>query len=177
MSARDCVWIPDSGSVNLKLSQFFSWLQGSPTSPFLILHAMGLRLQLEPAQRLLQLPLTQPNLAAEIPCEWVFATKFASDCECDGVVHSGLLALWSWCPPGSPETPQIIRVTQKWLKSDSRGSAPKWLKSDSKWGQVTFESFLSHFGADPRESLFSHFWVTLRILGLGPSRRASTLQC
>ena len=26
-------------------------------------------------------------LAAEIPCEWVFATKFASDCECDGVVH------------------------------------------------------------------------------------------
>ena len=28
-------------------------------------------------------------LAAEIPCEWKFATKFASDCECDGVVHSG----------------------------------------------------------------------------------------
>ena len=28
-------------------------------------------------------------LAAEIPCEWTFATKFASDCECDGVVHSG----------------------------------------------------------------------------------------
>ena len=28
-------------------------------------------------------------LAAEIPCEWMFATKFASDCECDGVVHSG----------------------------------------------------------------------------------------
>ena len=27
-------------------------------------------------------------LAAEIPCEWRFATKFASDCECDGVVHS-----------------------------------------------------------------------------------------
>ena len=27
-------------------------------------------------------------LAAEIPCEWKFATKFASDCECDGVVHS-----------------------------------------------------------------------------------------
>ena len=27
-------------------------------------------------------------LAAEIPCEWMFATKFASDCECDGVVHS-----------------------------------------------------------------------------------------
>ena len=24
-----------------------------------------------------------------IPCEWMFATKFASDCECDGVVHSG----------------------------------------------------------------------------------------
>ena len=28
-------------------------------------------------------------LAAEIPCESKFATKFASDCECDGVVHSG----------------------------------------------------------------------------------------
>ena len=28
-------------------------------------------------------------LAPEIPCEWKFATKFASDCECDGVVHSG----------------------------------------------------------------------------------------
>ena len=23
----------------------------------------------------------------EIPCEWKLATKFASDCECDGVVH------------------------------------------------------------------------------------------
>ena len=29
-------------------------------------------------------------LAAEIPCEWMFATKFASDCECDGVVHSDI---------------------------------------------------------------------------------------
>ena len=28
-------------------------------------------------------------LAAEIPCEWKFATKFASDCEDDGLVHSG----------------------------------------------------------------------------------------
>ena len=28
-------------------------------------------------------------LAAEIPCEWKFATKLASDCECDGSVHSG----------------------------------------------------------------------------------------
>ena len=27
-------------------------------------------------------------VAAEIPCEWKFATKFASDCECDGLVHS-----------------------------------------------------------------------------------------
>ena len=27
-------------------------------------------------------------LAAEIPCEWKFANKFASDCECDGLVHS-----------------------------------------------------------------------------------------
>ena len=26
---------------------------------------------------------------AEIPCEWVFATKFASDCERGGLVHSG----------------------------------------------------------------------------------------
>ena len=25
---------------------------------------------------------------AEIPCEWKFATKFASDCKCDGLVHS-----------------------------------------------------------------------------------------
>ena len=30
-------------------------------------------------------------VAAEIPCEWTFATKFTSDCECDGVVHSGWL--------------------------------------------------------------------------------------
>ena len=28
-------------------------------------------------------------LVAEIPCEWKFATKFASECECDGLVHSG----------------------------------------------------------------------------------------
>ena len=27
-------------------------------------------------------------LAAEIPCQWMFAAKSASDCECDGVVHS-----------------------------------------------------------------------------------------
>ena len=27
-------------------------------------------------------------LAAELPCEWTFATNFASDCECDGLVHS-----------------------------------------------------------------------------------------
>ena len=28
-------------------------------------------------------------LVAEIPCEWKFVTKFASECECDGLVHSG----------------------------------------------------------------------------------------
>ena len=28
-------------------------------------------------------------LTVEIPCEWMFATKFAGNCECDGVVHSG----------------------------------------------------------------------------------------
>ena len=28
------------------------------------------------------------GLAAEIPWEWTFATKFANDCECDGLVHS-----------------------------------------------------------------------------------------
>ena len=27
-------------------------------------------------------------LVAEIPCEWTFATKFGSDCECDGVVRA-----------------------------------------------------------------------------------------
>ena len=27
-------------------------------------------------------------LAAELPCEWTFATKFASDYECGGLVHS-----------------------------------------------------------------------------------------
>ena len=27
-------------------------------------------------------------VAAEIPCEWKFVTKFTSDCECDGLVHS-----------------------------------------------------------------------------------------
>ena len=30
-------------------------------------------------------------LAAEILCEWKFATKFASDCECEGMAHSALL--------------------------------------------------------------------------------------
>ena len=30
------------------------------------------------------------DVCDKIPCEWTFATKFASDCECDGVVHSGL---------------------------------------------------------------------------------------
>ena len=33
-------------------------------------------------------------LAAEIPGEWTFATKFASDCECDGLVHSVPWILW-----------------------------------------------------------------------------------
>ena len=28
-------------------------------------------------------------LSAEIPYEWTLATKFASDCDCNGVVHSG----------------------------------------------------------------------------------------
>ena len=38
----------------------------------------------------LRMKLQKFVLAAEIPCEWKFATKFASDCECDGLVHSGL---------------------------------------------------------------------------------------
>ena len=25
----------------------------------------------------------------EVPCEWKFATKFASDCKCDALLHSG----------------------------------------------------------------------------------------
>ena len=29
-------------------------------------------------------------LATEIPCKWKFATKSASDCECEGLVHSAL---------------------------------------------------------------------------------------
>ena len=28
-------------------------------------------------------------LAEEMPCEWKFTTEFASDCERDGLVHSG----------------------------------------------------------------------------------------
>ena len=50
-------------------------------------------------------------LAAEIPCQWMFATKFASDCECDGVVHSGRgglsvrvvagTTMLSKCPPST----------------------------------------------------------------------------
>ena len=40
----------------------------------------------------LRMKLQNFVLAAEIPCEWTFATKFASDCECDGVVHSGVKA-------------------------------------------------------------------------------------
>ena len=27
-------------------------------------------------------------VVAEIPCEWKLETKFPSDCECDGLVHS-----------------------------------------------------------------------------------------
>ena len=53
--------------------------------------------------------------------------------------------------------PKTIKVTQKWLKSDSGGSALKWFKNDSKWLKWIFESFLSHFKADPPVSLLSHF--------------------
>ena len=39
----------------------------------------------------------------KIPCEWKFATKFASDCECDGLVHSvpdkGVSCRSSWVYP------------------------------------------------------------------------------
>ena len=38
---------------------------------------------------LLRMKCANVILVAEIPCEWKFATKFASDCECDGLVHSG----------------------------------------------------------------------------------------
>ena len=37
----------------------------------------------------LRMKLLNFVLAEEISCEWTFATKFASDSECDGVVHSG----------------------------------------------------------------------------------------
>ena len=62
-----------------------------------------------------------------------------------------------------------IKVTQKWLKSESTGPSPdwaqvtqKWLRNDSNMGSgVAFESLLGHFGVGLPESLLSHFWVTL----------------
>ena len=60
-------------------------------------------------------------------------------------------------------------MTQKWLpgplprvtSSDSKVTQ-KWLKNDSKMGSgVTFESILGHFGVGLLESLLSHFRVTL----------------
>ena len=75
---------------------------------------------------------------------------------------------WSWIPfcggpsgpclmivgaPCSPPSPEKIKVTQKWLKSDSTKVTKKWLSS--------------HFGGIPQKSLLSHFWVTLIFSGLG----------
>ena len=79
------------------------------------------------------------------------------------------LMLWSGRPPNSTET----QKEWKWPKSDSKVTqadrpqsdpkvTQKWLKNDSKMGSgVTFESILGHFGVGLPESLLSHFWVTL----------------
>ena len=59
-----------------------------------------------------------------------------------------IVVLWSRRAPSSTErNPERMRVTQKWLKSDSGQTDPKvaqnWLKSDS-----ILESFLSHFWSE-----------------------------
>ena len=33
------------------------------------------------------------KISLSFPCEWTFATKFASECECDSLVHSGTVCL------------------------------------------------------------------------------------
>ena len=62
-----------------------------------------------------------------------------SDCEWGRQLHN--------------QNSEIIKVTQKWLKSDFSGSAWKWLENDTKVTQKWL------FGS----SLLSHFWVTLII--------------
>ena len=86
--------------------------------------------------------------------------------------------LCEWGRQLQSQNSKIIKVTQKWLKSDFSGSAWKWLENGTKVTQkwlfgsfltrkshfwVTFVPLSSHFQADPEKSLFSHFWVTLII--------------
>ena len=77
-------------------------------------------------------------LAAEFPCEWKFATKFASECECDGLVHSeegapesahkGWFSLFSALQrlptkaPTKRPTKVSIEVPTKSVHSTGRGS-------------------------------------------------------
>ena len=55
----------------------------SPTKEFAMLMRMVLRMKLR----------KKNSLQRKIPCEWKFATTFASDCECDGFnfVRSGCI--------------------------------------------------------------------------------------
>ena len=78
-------------------------------------------------------------LAAEFPCEWKFATKFASDCECDGVVHSDNApfqeGLWKPCPYWKP------------LQAPSNNPSKKHLPRPSK----TFTYCREQIIADPEK--------------------------
>ena len=69
--------------------------------------------------------------------------------------------LWSWEPATGPRTPKKIKVAQKWLESDFRGTPPKvaqkwpqkWLFDPKRDSKVTFSGQKVTFGVT-----FELFW-------------------
>ena len=64
-----------------------------------------------------------------ISCEWMFATEFASDCECDGVVHSDSNHYLEFivCRPLANVVKHgwgFARAQQKWMPKTSELSEP-----------------------------------------------------
>ena len=58
-------------------------------------------------------------------CEWTFATKFASDCECDGLVHSALVWCGPWCLQKCSRQVRIVIKIYPLIKNIVHSKYPK----------------------------------------------------
>ena len=56
----------------------------------------------------------------EIPCEWMFATKFASNCERDGVVHSARTSMLDNFSEELSRKPNPLILSQKYCHTNGR---------------------------------------------------------